>query len=198
MKTLIIAAALAVIMLTAHGAAATRSDTVRVLIHTREGDITAELYRLQAPLTTDNFLRYVDSSAFDGSSFYRTVTLHNQPDSPVRIEVIQGGLGPSDRDSLFPPVRMETTAMTGIRHTDGALSMARNEPNTATTEFFICIGDQPELDFGGRRNPDDQGFAAFGRVVSGMEVVRAIQASKAEGQWLRPPISIISIRRISP
>ena len=83
---------------------------------------------------------------------------------------------------------------TGLRHLDGTLSMARDGPDTATGDFFICIGDQPELDFGGRRHPDGQGFAAFGRVVRGMDVVRAIQAAPADAQHLTPPVRILSAR----
>ena len=93
------------------------------------------------------------------------------------------------------PVAHETTAQTGILHTDGVISMARDAPGTATTEIFICVGDQPSLDFGGMRNPDGQGFAAFGRVVSGMDVVRAIHQSPAGGQTLTPPVAITAMTR---
>ena len=95
----------------------------------------------------------------------------------------------------YGPIPLERTSKTGLRHVDGTISMARDGPETATSEFFICIGDQPELDFGGRRNPDGQGFAAFGRVTAGMEVVRRIQQSPAREQRLDPPITILRIRR---
>jgi peptidyl-prolyl cis-trans isomerase A (cyclophilin A) len=118
----------------------------------------------------------------------------NQPDNEVKIEVIQGGLGNDERGLGLPPIVHETTAQTGLRHLDGSISMARVEPGTASSEFFICVGDQPELDFGGTRNPDGQGFAVFGRVAVGMEVVRAIQEQPAEGQWLAPEIKITEVR----
>jgi len=168
----------------------------RVLIRTEKGDIVVDVDLARAPVTAANFLRYVDRALYDGSTFHRTVTLANQPGNAVRIEVIQGGQLPPTKE--FPPIPHETTAVTGLRHVDGAISMARDRPGTATSSFFFCINDQPELDFGGRRNPDGQGFAAFGRVVEGMEVVRAIQALPAKGQQLAPPIKIISVRRIDP
>jgi peptidyl-prolyl cis-trans isomerase A (cyclophilin A) len=98
----------------------------------------------------------------------------------------------------FEPIRLERTRDTGLRHQDGTVSMARAEPDTATSDFFVCIGDQPELDFGGQRNPDGQGFAAFGRVVKGMDVVRRIQLAPADGQTLTPPVSILSAGRLRP
>jgi len=168
-------------------------DNPRVLLTTEAGDILVEVEAARAPVTAANFLRYVDAGLYDGSTFHRTVTLSNQPDSPVRIEVIQGGqLSPSKE---FPPIVHETTASTGLRHLNGTISMARDRPGTATSSFFFCINDQPELDFGGRRNPDGQGFAAFGRVVEGMDVVRRIQDLPALGQQLTPPVKILSIRR---
>ena len=92
---------------------------------------------------------------------------------------------------MLPPIKHETTVLTGILHKDGVISMARNEPGTATSEFFICIGDQPSLDYGGKRNPDGQGFAAFGKV---MDVVRKIHKSATEGQWLKPRIRILNVK----
>jgi peptidyl-prolyl cis-trans isomerase A (cyclophilin A) len=166
----------------------------RVLIRTEKGDIAVEIDLVRAPITAANFLRYVDAGLYDGSTFHRTVTPDNQPDNRIRIEVIQGGELPPDKE--FPPIAHETTAATGLKHLDGTISMARDKPGTATSSFFFCINDQPELDFGGRRNPDGQGFAAFGRVVRGMEVVRAIQALPARGQQLTPPVKIISVRRM--
>ena len=166
-----------------------------VVIKTEEGDITVELYREKAPVTVDNFLRYVDEGRFKGATFYRTVTSDNQPGNKVKIDVIQGGLFEDDHPLALPPIRHETTKETGLKHLNGTISMARNEPGTASSEFFICIGDQPELDFGGERNPDGQGFAAFGQVISGMEVVKKIWQSPAEGQWLKPRIRILEIRR---
>jgi peptidyl-prolyl cis-trans isomerase A (cyclophilin A) len=182
------------LMVVAAVAASTAAVNPRVLIRTEKGDIIVEVDLARAPVTSANFLRYVDAELYDGSTFHRTVTMANQPDNAVRIEVIQGGQLPPAKE--FPPIAHETTAVTGLKHVDGAISMARDKPGTATSSFFFCINDQPELDFGGQRNPDGQGFAAFGRVVEGMDVVRAIQALPARGQQLTPPVKIISIRRI--
>jgi peptidyl-prolyl cis-trans isomerase A (cyclophilin A) len=168
-----------------------------VLIETEVGDIVVEVFVDAAPATAANFLRYVDEGRFAGAFFYRVVTLANQPDDSVKIEVIQGGLGFDEHESPLPLIPHETTAETGVLHTDGAISMARNEPGSASSEFFICVGDQPELDFGGRRNPDGQGFAAFGRVVDGMEVVRAIQRQPADGQMLLEVVRVLKMQRLN-
>ncbi|HEX2684747.1 MAG TPA: peptidylprolyl isomerase [Ferruginibacter sp.] len=163
-------------------------------IKTEMGNITIELYPSKAPVTVANFLQYVDSGLYNGSSFFRAVTLINQPKDSVKIEVIQGG----DVDSLkgFAPIPLETTASTGLRHRHGTVSMARGKPATATSSFFICINDQPELDFGGKRNKDGQGFAAFGKVIKGMEIVQRIQQLYPDqGQYFKPPVHIISITR---
>jgi len=167
-----------------------------VWIKTGLGNIKVEIYERQAPVTAANFLRYVDAGFFKEASFYRVVRLDNQPDNLVKIEVIQGGLRFGDGESPFPPVEHETTVKTGVLHKDGVISMARNAPGSATSEFFICVGDQPELDFGGKRNPDGQGFAAFGRVVEGMEIVRKIQKQPDEGQILKKKVIILGIQRI--
>ena len=124
------------------------------------------------------------------------MTLQNQPTSEVKIEVIQAGMASRHQSEEFPPIPLERTNATGLKHLAGTISMARDGPDTATSDFFICVSDQPELDFGGRRNPDGQGFAAFGRVLSGMQVVRRIQQSKAHDQDLVPPVRIMSIRRM--
>ena len=168
----------------------------QVLIKTELGDIKVEIYVKEAPITASNFLTCVDKKLFDGGSFYRVVTMDNQPNNDVKIEVIQGGLGFGESEKRFPPIEHETTVETGIKHKDGVISMARNEPGSASSEIFICINDQPELDYGGKRNPDGQGFAAFGKVVEGMDVVRKIQQQPSEGQMLDPKIKIYSIRRI--
>ncbi len=141
-----------------------------------------------------NFLRYVRGGFYDGGRFHRTVTPDNQPGQSVKIEVVQAGVNPAREKEEFAPIPLERTSVTGLRHVDGAISMARGEPDTATSDFFVCIGDQPDLDFGGKRNPDGQGFAAFGRVVRGMDVVRRIQGSPASGQTLTPPVEILSAR----
>jgi len=166
-------------------------------IETPLGTISIEIDAEHAPGTAANFLGYVDQGAYDGSRFYRTVTPDNQPDDTIRIAVIQGGMASLDdyprRD--VPSVDLERTSVTGLRHLDGTISMARMTPDSANSEFFICVGDQPDLDFGGMRNPDGQGFAAFGQVVDGMDVVHTINGSPVEGQHLTPPIEIVSIKR---
>jgi peptidyl-prolyl cis-trans isomerase A (cyclophilin A) len=169
---------------------------VSVRIETAIGAITAELYPAQAPLTVENFLRYVDGGFFSGGCFMRTVRPDNEQ-NPVHIQVIQAVVHPWKENGSFLPITLERTTITGLHHVDGAVSMARSEPNSATSSFFICIGDQPELDAGGKRNPDGQGFAAFGRVTQGMDVVRKIQMSPAEGQAIVPPVTILRIQRVS-
>jgi peptidyl-prolyl cis-trans isomerase A (cyclophilin A) len=119
----------------------------------------------------------------------------NQPDNKVKIEVVQAGINPDRAREEFPPIKLERTRDTHLAHKDGTISMARDGPDTATSDFFICLGDQPELDFGGKRNPDGQGFAAFGRIVKGLDVVRAIQAAPADGQSLTPPVKILRVLR---
>ena len=171
----------------------------RILIHTPLGDVKVEVYEAEAPITSRNFLRYVDAGLYEGMSFFRTVTMENQLDSEVKIEVVQGGTIPRDGayPSTYRAIEHEPTEMTGLRHVDGVVSMARMEPGTATSSFFICVGNQPELDFGGRRNPDGQGFAVFGWVVEGMGVVRSIHIQPHEGQKLTPPVKITSISRVT-
>ena len=168
---------------------------VRCLIKTELGNITVELYPEKAPITVANFLKYVDTHLYDSSSFFRAVTLNNQPKDSVKIEVIQGG----DVDSVkeFAAIPLETTNTTGLLHKDGTISMARGKPASATSSFFICINDQPSLDFSGKRNRDGQGFAAFGKVIAGMEVVKKIQQLyPSQGQYFKPPVRIISIARV--
>jgi peptidyl-prolyl cis-trans isomerase A (cyclophilin A) len=178
----------------AQSPAAPSTNTPVITIDTEAGTIRIELDPLHAPATVANFLRYVNEHFFDGTAFYRAVTLDNQPTNPIKIEVFQGGANVSQQ--TYPPIALERTSLTGIRHTDGTISMARNGPDTATSEFFICIGDQPALDDGGLRNPDGQGFAAFGHVGAGMDVVRRIQHAPVQGQMLTPPVIITRISRV--
>jgi peptidyl-prolyl cis-trans isomerase A (cyclophilin A) len=169
---------------------------VRVLLGTELGEIEVEIDTVHAPISAANFLRYVDAGMYDGGRFHRTVKADNQPNNTVKIEVIQASANRDRRAEFFPPIPLERTSVTGLSHKDGVLSMARNGPDTARNDFSICIGDQPSLDFDGARNPDGQGFAAFGRVLRGMDVVRKIQAAPAEGQTLTPPITIVRARRL--
>ncbi len=124
------------------------------------------------------------------------MTAANQPTDGVKIEVVQASAAPARSQDLFPPIALERTRDTGLHHLDGTISMARDGQDTAQDEFFLCLGDQPELDYGGRRQADGQGFAAFGRVVQGMEVVRRIQQQPADGQTLTPPVLIQRAIRI--
>jgi peptidyl-prolyl cis-trans isomerase A (cyclophilin A) len=171
------------------------AENTRIVIDTERGEIRAEIFEDAAPVTAGNFLRYLDAGFYENGHFYRTVEPDNQPDNDIRIEVIQGGINPERHGERFDPIPLERTTATGLSHTDGTLSMSRFAPDSAHSEIFICIGHQPVLDFGGMRNPDGQGFAAFGRVTEGMDVVRAIQQSPHEQQRLTPPIIIREIRR---
>jgi peptidyl-prolyl cis-trans isomerase A (cyclophilin A) len=169
------------------------SPGTQVRIITSLGEMVVEVYPDLAPVTAQNFLYHVEHGTYTNSLFYRVVRMDNQPRNKVKIEVIQGGLFEDDLVEAKAPIVHETTEATGILHTDGVISMARMEPGSASTEFFICIGDQPSLDYGGKRNPDGQGFAAFGKVVSGMEVARAIQALPDDGQYLVEKVIIHSM-----
>ena len=165
-----------------------------VLIETTMGNIKVEIYQEKAPITAGNFLSYVDDGLYNGTTFFRTVTMDNQPNNEVKIEVIQGGQVPKEKE--YEPIMLERTTKTCLKHLDGVISMGRFKPDSAKSSFFFCIGDQPELDYGGKRNPDGQGFAAFGKVIEGMDVVRAIQAEPREEQRLTPPIEITKLSRI--
>lgn len=186
------------------GSLAARADdkSVLVMMQTSEGPIEIELFADRAPLTVANFLRYVDGGHYTDASIYRTVTFENDKGKPW-IEVIQGGIG--DATPAFPPIAHESTAKTGLSHEDGTISMARGDVGTAAAEFFICIGAQPGLDHGAMRNPDGQGFAAFGKVTRGMDTVRRIHKAEAkgvsdspytEGQILSEPARILSVTRV--
>ncbi len=184
------------------GSASWGQEPVSVLMSTDHGDIRIELDVENAPVTTANFLRYVDGGHYDNGMFYRTVRYSNDNGSP-KIEVIQGGVG--NGEAPFDPIDHEDTETTGLRHLDGVISMARGEVGTASSEFFICIGDQPGLDKGEVRNADEQGFAAFGRVVSGMDAVRTIHglpsdapsdSAYTQGQIIEEPAVIRTVRRV--
>ena len=170
--------------------------TVIIEMETELGTIQIELYSEEAPNTVANFLKYVDEKRLDDFYFYRVVHMGNQPENNIRIEVIQGGLGFETHSLELHPILHETTKLTGIKHKNGTISMARLEPGTASSEIFICINAQPELDFGGRRNPDGQGFAAFGKVISGMNIVRQIQMMSSKEQMLDDIFKVKSINRV--
>ena len=197
-RTLVCFAALVLISGPLAGAtsAQQRATLPHVVVQTELGDIEIEVDTARAPGTAANFLKYVDARHYDGGTWHRTVKMNNQPDSPIKIEVIQAGVNPDKAKDGFAPIALERTNKTGILHKDGAVSMARGTADSATSGFFICINDQPSLDFGGMRNPDGQGFGAFGRVVRGMDIVRKIQqAPNTDAQKLTPPVKIIAVAR---
>jgi len=172
-----------------------------VVFETEKGAIEVEVDTVHAPASAANFLRYVDGGFYAGGSINRAVRPDNTVRHDVEIQVIQFQMDPARRADGFPPIALERTSVTGLRHLDGAVSMARTGPDTATASFSIVIGNQPEMDFGGRRNADGQGFAVFGRVVQGMDVVRAIQAAPTGptgpygSESLAPPIRVLASRR---
>ena len=194
-RTLLAAAGL----LAARGAFAQIADArVQVRIATDQGDILAVLETARAPITGANFLRYVDSGRYDGSSFYRAT---HAPGAPT-VGLIEGGI--DDPRKLYPPIAHESTLMTGLKHQDGTLSMARESLGTATSDFFICSGDTSYLDANPSAPGDNAGYAAFGQVTQGMDVVRAILALPAtgvarnpdmQGQMLDPPVRVLGMRR---
>jgi len=173
------------------GIAPASSATLPVVaIETNVGTILVRLDTTAAPITAKNFLHLVDAGAYNGSSFYRTVSRQNEPQSS--IEVIQGGLGDHAAPVTIP---IEPTAKTGLHNTDGAISMARtSDPNSASSEFFICIGDNTFLD--SDKFSDHAGYAAFGKVISGYAIVLRINHAAANGEQLTPPIRILRMHRV--
>lgn len=174
------------------------SNTPHIEIQTEKGEIEIELYPQKAPKTVAAFLSYVDSGYYNNSSFYRVLNDENQPSNAPKTELIQGGIWKTKNNiaSKLPGIPHENTQQTGILHTDGVISLARTEPGTATTEFFICIGKQPGLDYGGENITDRQGYATFGVVVRGMDVVRKIYRQREEDQYFDPPVAIYNIVRL--
>ena len=173
---------------------------VLVRIETSFGQIDLAIDTKRAPVTAANFLKYVDAGLYDGGRFHRATRPDNyQPTPPNRppMELIQGGINPDRREEGFPPIPLERTSVTGLKHVVGIVSMARGaEADTARSDFFILLDEQPSLDFGGKRFDDGQGAAAFGRVVSGLDVVRKIQQQPVQGQNLTPPVAIQKIARV--
>jgi peptidyl-prolyl cis-trans isomerase A (cyclophilin A) len=181
--------------------AATPQPPVTVVFETELGNIVMEVDVAHAPVSAANFLKYVDGRFYDGGMVNRSVRPDNTTRHDVEIQVIQFQSDRARRSEMFPPIPLERTSVTGLKHVNGALSMARSGPDSATSSFSIMVGDQPELDFAGKRNADGQGFAVFGRVVSGMDVVKKIHASKtgAAGSYgtetLDPPIAVLRAYR---
>jgi peptidyl-prolyl cis-trans isomerase A (cyclophilin A) len=184
-----------------------QTPPVTVIFETEKGVIEIEVNVTRAPITSENFLKYVDGGFYDGGRFTRTVRPDTENRTDFPIQIIQAIANPMRAAERLPAIALERTNVTGLSHRNGVVSMARTGPDTATNQFFICIGDQPELDFGGKRNADGQGFAAFGRVVIGMDVVEAIQRApvakspqdpKVLLQTLAPPIVIAKAHRKTP
>lgn len=187
MRTMMMAAAMA---LSACATTASGADQPRVVLETDAGRMVLELDLERAPLTVCNFLSYVTDGDYEAGAFFRTVVRATN-DNPNPIDVIQAATPRGSDDDLRPPIPLERTRDTGLSHMAGAISMARDGPDTATSSFFIVTHDTPALDFGGGRNPDGQGFAAFGRLVEGLDVARRIQMSPANAEeQLTPPIAI--------
>lgn len=179
------------------GAAWAQPARPLVILHTTQGDIVLQLDADRAPVTTCNFLRYVESGRYSDGSFFRTVVAETN-DNPNPIDVIQAATTAGSDDPGLGPIPLERTRDTGLRHTAGAISMARDGPDTATSSFFIVVKNTPALDFGGGRNPDGQGFAAFGSVISGMDIVRTIQSAPATDEQLAEPVIIIAATLVNP
>ncbi len=194
---MLLALCMAIIFLSACSSSSSGNPKIKII--TRHGDIIIELFQDKAPVTTNAFLNYVDSNYYYRSTFYRVLKEVNQPSYGNKAELIQGGLYRTNRafSAALPGIPHETTATTGLRHERGTLSMARNEPGSASTEFFICMADQPGFDFGGMNNADGQGYAAFGIVRSGMEVLEKIYEFRDWEQYFDPPVVIFNIERYS-
>ena len=159
----------------------------RVTFRTEYGSITISLDATHAPITTCNFLRYVQQGRFSRGSFFRTVVSDSDVGSGT-INVIEAATRQGSNDPGLGPIPLERTRDTGLSHLAGTISMAREGPNTATSSFFIVVEDSPSLDFGGTNNPDGQGFAAFGQVVAGMETVHGIHRADATAEALDDPV----------
>ena len=168
-----------------------------IIIETEMGDIEVELFKDKAPKTTAAFLSYIDSGFYNNSSFYRVLKTDEFP-SANNTGIIQGGMWQTNpvKKQTISGIEHESTKLTGLTHESGTISLARLAPGTASSEFFICIGDQSPLDFGRRGTEDGQGFAAFGQVFKGMTVVRNIQAKKSHGDKFDEKIVIKKITRL--
>ena len=188
--------ALFVLMLA--GCSVNNNQNPHIEIRTRIGNIEVELYPDKAPQTVRAILSYIDSGFYKDASFYRVLNMNNQPSDAPKAELIQGGLWnkKGTRRNLIPGIPHESTRQTGILHTDGVVSLARQEPGTANSEFFICIGNQSGFDYGGENNADGQGYAAFGKVTKGMDIVRRIYNMPEEEQYFDPTVPIYNIVRL--
>ena len=188
-------------LLTLAGCATTTPDPQhpRVALDTSAGRIVVALDPASAPVSSCNFIGYVVFGDYDGGSFFRTVVRATNTANPNPIDVIQAATPRGSDDASRPPIALERTRDTVLRHLAGTVSMARDGPDTATSSFFIVTQDTPSLDYGGARNPDGQGFAAFGSVIEGLDVARRIQGMQADAdEKLTPPVAIRSARLLDP
>jgi peptidyl-prolyl cis-trans isomerase A (cyclophilin A) len=173
--------------------ASNKNDNPHILIDTNYGDIEAELYPKKAPKTVAAFLSYIDSGIYKNTTFYRVLKNEDMP-MDINYGVIQGGIWPLEKN--IKGVEHESTSTTGLSHTNGTLSLARTSIGTATTEFFICIGDETIFDAGNKGRQDTLGFAAFGKVLHGMDIARKIQAQKNNGENFITKIIINNITKL--
>lgn len=170
-----------------------------VEIETEEGSITMRVFLDRAPISSNNFLAYVDGGHLDGQSVFRIVTLDNEnPRRAHSIEALHWGWLPSEEkpDQPFPNIPHEPTTVTGLTHKRGTLSMARYEPGNSGPSFFFCMRDDPEFDFGGKRQPDGAGFSAFGQVEAGFDTMDRLFARAESEPWLKKRIRIFRARRV--
>lgn len=174
-----------------------RYKNPHVLLNTDYGEVEVELYPDKAPKTVAAFLLYVDSGYYKNSSFYRLLSNENVP-SEYNSGLVQGGIFKTNSSLLtkLPGIEHESTNQTGLSHVSGAISLARTIPGTASTEFFICVGDQPQFDSNGSAGMDSLGFATFGKVFKGMDVVRKIQNNHSHGESFDRDVKITSIERL--
>lgn len=172
-------------------------ENPHVKIYTTLGDIKVELFAAKAPKTVAAFLSYIDKGIYTNSSFYRVLKAEDFPAS-FNPGIIQGGIWPDTNIKGFtiPGIPHESTKQTGLSHTNGTISLARTAPGTASTEFFICINDQTQFDSGATATGDKQGFAAFGRVYVGMEIVKKIQEQQSQGEYFTKKIAIVKIKKL--
>lgn len=168
-----------------------------ILIISQYGDIEVELFPDQAPKTVAAFLSYIDSGFYNKTSFYRVLKA-DEFTNPANTGIIQGGIWQTNpgRKASIAGIEHETTQQTGLSHLSGTISLARTTPGSANTEFFICIGDQSPLDAGRRGTEDGQGYAAFGKVFEGMDIVRKIQAQASHGDQFDKPVEIRKITKL--
>ena len=201
MTKILAAVALAIYLITSAFALDGRpAKPIIVVFETSLGKFEVEVDAAKAPVTVANFLKYVDEGSYNAGFFHRTVRPDTETRTDYPIQVVQASVKKGSTE--HPAIKLERTNLSGLKHLAGTISMARSAADTATSDFFICITDSPELDFGGRRNADGQGFAAFGKVVSGMDVVKKIQASPTQpaangrnSQALQPQIAILKAYR---